>query len=83
MQVDFSFRFQLLQRCDAADVIEVCVSQGNRLECQAVAFQGFHDALRLVARIDTDCLFCLFTGDDASVLLECGDGDSSMIICFV
>jgi len=75
VQVDFRVRLQLFQRRNATDVIEVRVSQRDRVELKTAALECLDDPFRFIARIDADRLFCFFTTDDACVLLKCSDGD--------
>src|SRR5215216_4240578 len=75
VQVNFGRRLKFLERCDAADVVEVRVSKRDALERETASLERLNNPFCFVARIDADRLLCLFTTDDAGMLLKRGDGD--------
>src|SRR5688572_22511805 len=74
VQMNLRLRLQLLERRNAADVVEVRVCKRNALKRQFVALEYLDDAFRFVARVNTDRAFRSFATDDASVLLKRRDG---------
>ena len=74
MQVDPGVGFQPLQRRYAADMIEVSVRDGDRLQVQTQSFESFNNPLSFISGIDADGLPGGFARDDARVLLEGGYG---------
>jgi hypothetical protein len=75
VQVNFCRRLELLECCDAADVVEMCVRKRDRLERETASFQYLDNPFCFVSRIDADGESCLFTADDPGMLLKRGDGD--------
>ena len=75
VQADLCLRLEFLERCYAPDVVEMCVRQRDCPQRQTASLEGLDDPFCLVAGIDADRLFCLFTTDDTGMLLKRGDGD--------
>jgi len=60
---------ELLEHCQRADVIDVCVRRDYRSHSQTVTLQRREDTIGFVARIDHDGVFArLITDDDAIAL---------------
>ena len=78
MQDDLRIRFQTLELAYATDVIDMRMSQSDRLQSETEAIESRSDPPRTsrISGIDHDGAARPFTGDDPRVLLKGCDDES-------
>jgi hypothetical protein len=75
MNNDLGFGLALLKARDAANMIQVRMRAGDCLELEAVSINCVDDFFGVVTGIDANRAFGFLAANNASVLLESGDGD--------